>query len=287
MAQRLRAAKATAKAVPASSEGLERLRAILREYRKVVLAYSGGADSHLLLAVLCEDPDRQVLAVTARSPAYPESQIEEARELVRKFPRATHREIETDEIHLAGFRNNPPERCYFCKRELFSTLEKIRQVEGYDILMDGSNLDDLSDFRPGLRALEELGVRSPLKEAGIGKEEIRRLSRAMGLSTWNKPSFACLSSRFPYGTPITEEALARIERCEAFLADRMHGPIRVRYYESLARIEVDPKVFPMLFEEREQIVAFFKEQGFAYVTLDLEGYRTGSMNEVLPDAGRT
>ena len=266
---------------PGSTGGLDRLREALRPYRKAVLAFSGGVDSTFLLAVLCEDPDREVLALTALSATYPESQIEEARRTVERFPSARHREIRTDELHLAEFRNNPPDRCYHCKKELFSAILEIRDKEGYDVVLDGSNLDDLADFRPGLRALEELGVKSPLKEAGLGKEEIRRLSREMGLPTWNKPSFACLSSRFPYGTPITEEALARIDRCEAFLGDRIHGSIRVRYYDAMARIEVDPGVFPTFLEEREAIVAFFKEQGFAYVTLDLEGYRTGSMNEVL------
>lgn len=149
------------------------------------------------------------------------------------------------------------------------------------MVLDGSNADDLSDFRPGLRALQELGVRSPLQEAGLTKDEIRILSREMDLRTWNKPSLACLASRIPYGTEITEEALTRIDRCEAFLLKRVQDSVRVRYHGDLARIEVAPDAVPVLLEEREALVYFFKEQGFTYVTIDLEGYRTGSMNEVL------
>ncbi len=264
--------------------GIGKLRQILKPWRKVVLAFSGGVDSTFLLSVLCEDPTREVLAVTALSRTYPQSQAEEARRLVRLFPGVRHREIETDELSLAGFRNNPPDRCYHCKRELFSTLEAIRQEEGFDVVLDGSNLDDLGDYRPGRRALQELGARSPLLEAGLGKRAIRRLSRARGLPTWNKPSFACLSSRFPYGTPITEEALARLERCEAFLGRKFHGPIRVRFHGPVARIELDPNLFPACLKARSAIVSYFRKQGFSYVTLDLAGYRTGSMNEVLPQA---
>ena len=149
------------------------------------------------------------------------------------------------------------------------------------MVLDGSNVDDLSDFRPGLRALEELGVKSPLQEAGLGKSEIRALSQEMGLRTWNKPSLACLASRIPYGTEITEETLTRIDCCEAFLLERVQGSVRVRYHGNLARIEVSSGAFPGLLTHREAIVGFFREQGFTYVTLDLEGYRTGSMNEVL------
>lgn len=268
----------------AGSGGIGRLRQILKSWRKVVLAFSGGVDSTFLLSVLCEDPSREVLAVTARSRTYPESQAEEARRLARLFPRVRHREIVTNELSLPSFRNNPPDRCYHCKKELFSTLEAIRRKKGFDVVLDGSNLDDLGDYRPGRRALQELGARSPLLEAGLGKQAIRRLSRARGLPTWNKPSFACLSSRFPYGTPITEEALARLERCEAFLSRKFGGPIRVRYHGAVARIELDPSRFSACLKARGSIVSYFLKQGFSYVTLDLAGYRTGSMNEVLPQA---
>ncbi len=263
-----------------TAERLERLEALLKPLRKVVLAFSGGVDSTFLLAVLCRDPGRKVVAVTALSPTHPQQERQAARELARLFP-VEHREITGDEIRLEGFRSNPPDRCYHCKKHLFSKIDEIRRQEGCEAVLDGSNVDDLGDFRPGLRALEELGVRSPLQEAGLGKHEIRTLSREMGLGTWNKPSLACLASRIPYGTEITEEALTRIDRCEAFLLERLQGSVRVRMHGNLARIEVAPTAFQALLAHREELTGFFKEQGFAYVTLDMEGYRTGSMNEVL------
>jgi len=265
---------------PEAAHKLKRLETLLAPLRKVVLAFSGGVDSTFLLAVLRKDPGRKVIAVTAVSPTHPQQEQEAARRLARLFS-AEHREITGDEIHLEGFRTNPPDRCYHCKKHLFSKIEEIRRQEGHEVVLDGSNVDDLSDFRPGLRALEELGVKSPLQEAGLGKAEIRALSQEMELPTWNKPSLACLASRIPYGTEITEEALTRIDRCEAFLLERIQGSIRVRYHGNLARIEVAAAAFPELLTHREAIVWFFKQQGFAYVTLDLEGYRTGSMNEVL------
>jgi uncharacterized protein len=263
-----------------AAEKADRLEGILRPLRRVVLAFSGGVDSTFLLAVLRKDPERKVLAVTALSPTHPQQEQSEARHLARLFS-AEHREISGDEIHLEGFRTNPPDRCYHCKKHLFAKIEEIRRQEDHEVVLDGSNADDLSDFRPGLRALQELEVRSPLQEAGLTKDEIRALSQEMGLRTWNKPSLACLASRIPYGTQITEEALTRIDRCEAFLMERVQGSVRVRYHGNLARIEVAPHAIPLLLEERQALARFFKEQGFTYVTIDLEGYRTGSMNEVL------
>lgn len=270
---------------PEAAHKLERLETLLAPLRKVVLAFSGGVDSTFLLAVLGKDPGRKVIAVTALSPTHPQQEQEAARGLARLFS-ADHREITGDEINLEGFRTNPPDRCYHCKKHLFSKIEEIRMQEGCEVVLDGSNVDDLSDFRPGLRALKELGVRSPLQEAGLGKSEIRALSQEMDLPTWNKPSLACLASRIPYGTEITEEALTRIDRCEAFLLERVKGSVRVRYHGNLARIEVASAAFPELLTHREAIIGFFKQQGFAYVTLDLEGYRTGSMNEVLLQSER-
>lgn len=264
----------------AAGKKLRRLETLLFPYRKVALAFSGGVDSTFLLAVLCKDQDRKVLALTALSPTHPRREQAEARKIARQF-RAEHREIFTDEIKLEAFRRNPPDRCYHCKRYLFSSMLEISGREGFDLLVEGSNLDDRSDFRPGTRALGELGIRSPLLEARMTKSDIRVLSRKMGLPTWNKPSVACLASRFPYGTPITERDLERIDRCEVFLLQRVQGSVRVRYHESTARIEVDLASIPAILKERETIVNYFKKQGFSYVTLDLEGYRTGSLNEVL------
>ena len=265
---------------PEAVAKLKRLETLLAPLRKVVLAFSGGVDSTFLLAVLSKDPERKVIAVTALS-LRTRSRSRRRREVWPGCSRPIIARSQGTRSTWQGFRTNPPDRCYHCKKHLFSKIEEIRTQEGCEVVLDGSNVDDLSDFRPGFRALKELGVRSPLQEAGLGKSEIRTLSQEMGLPTWNKPSLACLASRIPYGTEITEEALTRIDRCEAFLLERVQGSVRVRYHGNLARIEVASAAFPELLTHREAIVGFFKQQGFAYVTLDLEGYRTGSMNEVL------
>jgi uncharacterized protein len=265
-----------------SMDKLKKLESLLAPYRSVMVAFSGGVDSTFLLAAACRDRDRKVLALTAVSPIHPEWEQADAREMARLFS-AEHRELVTDEIKLEVFRDNPSDRCYHCKKYLFSEMEEIRAREGFEVLMDGTNTDDLSDHRPGMKALEELGVRSPLLEAGLTKDEIRALSREMNLPTWDKPSLACLASRFPYGTEVSEEALVRVDRCEAFVRERVPGPVRVRYYGELARIEVSPEAFDTLLREREALTAHFRENGFTYVTLDLEGLRSGSLNEVLPD----
>ena len=259
---------------------LEVLHRLLSPYQRVILAFSGGVDSTFLLRILREDARRAILAVTALSATYPESQRAEARGLADKMG-VPHVEIETEEMGLEGFRANPPDRCYYCKKELFSRLEAMRLERGYDVVMDGSNDDDLADFRPGMRACKELGVLSPLQEARMSKQDIRVLSHTMGLPTWDKPSFACLASRFPYGTEITGEALTKVDRCESFLRGRIFAQVRVRYHGPVARIEIDPEAFHVVLQHRQEIVRFFTEQGFTYVTLDMRGYRTGSMNEVL------
>jgi pyridinium-3,5-biscarboxylic acid mononucleotide sulfurtransferase len=264
--------------VPASTgRKLRKLEALLAPWRKVAIAFSAGVDSTFLLATLCRDPKRRVLAITALSALHPTTEQEEARRTARRLG-AEHREIRLDPLRIEAIRSNPPDRCYHCKRALFSRMQDLRRREGCEVLVEGSNLDDLQDYRPGARALRELGVRSPLQEAGLTKAEIRGLSRRLRLATWKKPAMACLASRIPFGTRITAEALGRIERCEDFLRARVRGPVRVRCHGSTARIEVDPSQLPGLLKKRRRVAAYFKSQGFPHVSVDLEGYRTGSLN---------
>ena len=195
--------------------------------------------------------------------------------------------VDSEELAIPGFQQNPPNRCYLCKKELFTKILEIARSEGLSSVVEGSNVDDLGDYRPGLLAIRELGIRSPLREAELTKDDIRDFSRRMGLPTWNKPSFACLASRFPYGEEITEKRLARVEHAEQFLMDLGFGQVRVRSHGDLARIELCPADIPKAVEQREKIHAALKEFGFAYVAIDLLGYRTGSMNEVLAKEAST
>jgi uncharacterized protein len=266
---------------------LEDLRQILRKMDRALIAYSGGVDSTFLLKVAKETLKDKVLAVTNCSPIYPRAEIEEAGKIVRNFG-IRYQIIEANELIIEDFLNNSPNRCYFCKRELFSRLKEIARKEAIDYILDGSNLDDDQDFRPGARAARRLGIRSPLKEARLTKQEIRELSRKMGLSTWNKPALACLATRIPYYERITPGKLHMIEEAEKYLHHLRIGQVRVRHYQNIARIEVSPEDIGRFIEPdlRSQLIKKFKEIGYIYVTLDLKGYRSGSMNEALADPNR-
>ena len=261
---------------------LEHLRAALREIGSAVVAFSSGVDSTFLLRVAHEELGERVVAATIRSHTFPKRELDEAAAFCRAEG-VRHKIIDSEELDIPGFAENPPDRCYHCKRELFGRLLAFARENGLAAVLEGSNIDDDGDYRPGRRAIRELGIVSPLHEAGLTKAEIRALSREMGLPTSDKPSFACLASRFPYGERITASGLERVEKAEQWLLDAGLDltQLRVRSHGDLARIEVPPGDIPRLASRAAEIAAAFKDLGFAYVTLDLSGYRTGSMNEVL------
>jgi uncharacterized protein len=264
-------------------EKTARLKEIFRSMGKVLVAYSGGVDSTLLLRVAQESlGGGDVLAVTALSPLYPDRELAAAKRTAQEMG-LRHILIESNELEIEGFSKNPSNRCYFCKKELFEEMQNIARKEGIPYIVEGSTLDDERDHRPGRKAIQELGIRSPLQEARFTKEDVRELSRALGLSTWDKPSFACLASRFPYGEEITPEGLKMVDEAEDFLMSLGFKQVRVRHYQNLARIEVYPEEISRLMNGslREKIVDRLKKIGYHYVTLDLQGFRSGSMNEVL------
>ena len=256
------------------------MKKILADLGSVVVAYSGGVDSTILLKICHDVLEGKVLAVTAVSATYPSRELDAATEIARSMS-VRHLMIETRELEDPGFVANSPERCYYCKLELFRDLRRIATEQGISNVVDGSNYEDMNDHRPGMRAAKEMGVRCPLQEAELTKDEIRLLSQEMGLLTWNKPSLACLASRIPYGMSITKHDLAIVEKGEDFLRSLGIGQLRLRHHGVTARIEVEPQDMPLLLDEpnRQRAVAYLKELGYLHITLDLAGYRTGSMNE--------
>ncbi len=260
----------------------EKLKKYIASFKSAAIAFSSGVDSPFLLYAAKEALGDNVIAVTATSYSFPERELNEARSYceqngIRQFI------IRFEELNIEGFSHNPKNRCYLCKRELFEKIIGVAKENGISEVAEGSNLDDDGDYRPGLLAIKELGVKSPLREIGFTKAEIRELSKEFGLPTWEKPSFACLASRFPYGDIINEEQLKRVDKAEQLLLDMGFRQVRVRIHGDVARIELEPGQFERFMDEkvRTEVYRKFREYGFSYVSLDILGYRTGSMNETL------
>jgi uncharacterized protein len=261
---------------------LDILKENIKKLQSVAIAFSGGVDSTFLLKVAHDVLGNNVIAITATSSTYPKRELDEAKKYARNMG-VKHIIIESEELDIEGYAKNPVNRCYYCKKELFSKLRNIAKENDINYVLDGSNLDDTGDYRPGMEAAKELGIVSPLKEAKLTKDDIRIFSREMDLPTWNKPSFACLSSRFPYGNKITSKKLKMVEDAEQFLLDLGFRQVRVRCHDTIARIEVAPEERSKFFDLSlmDKVGNKFREIGFTYVTLDILGYKTGSMNAVL------
>ena len=261
---------------------LERLREHLKKTGRCAVAFSSGVDSAFLLRTAHDVLGDKVIALTAKACIFPGRESDEAAEFCKK-EKVEQVVVDFDPLAVSGFKENPADRCYHCKKALFQSFVDIAKERGIEHILEGSNMDDDGDYRPGKRAIKELSIESPLKEAGLYKDEIRKLSKEFGLPTWKKPSFACLASRFPYGETIDEEKLSMVERGEQLMLDLGFSQFRVRLHGNLARLEILPDEFEKLLrgEVRERVYSTLKELGFSYISMDLCGYRTGSMNEVL------
>lgn len=259
----------------------DELTARIRSFNNVVVAFSAGVDSTLLVKASVDAlGSENVIAATGLSDTYPDEEMQEARELAEEIG-VEHVLCKTEELTDPRYAQNSHQRCFFCKSELYSHLERVREQRGFDVIIDGTNADDLGDHRPGLRAARNLGVLSPYEEIGMTKDEIRQISNALDLRTWDKPAFACLSSRFPYGTPITVEKLKQVAEAERVLRQLGFRGFRVRHHDAIARIEVSPEDFPRIIEHHDEIQAGIKDAGYRFVTLDLKGYTSGSLNDEL------
>jgi uncharacterized protein len=265
---------------------LELLKTRLRKYNSAVIAFSGGVDSTFLARVAGDIYGDKLLLITATSSTYPFYELEEAESLASLL-KIRHRIIVSEEIDIPGYADNPPDRCYYCKSELFGKIKYIATEERYQVVFDGSNADDLKDFRPGMKAKQEKGVISPLADSGFTKDDIRYFSEKYNLPTAKKQSYACLASRFPYGEKITKVKLDRLAIAEFEVRKEGFSQFRIRSHENLARLEFIPSEMNRAWEKRDRLMEICKNSGFTFVTIDLKGYRTGSMNEVLPESVKT